>query len=214
MNITPKIAMELAAHEGLVRQAYKDSVGVWTWSVGITSKSGHSVERYIGKPQSLEKCIEVWLWVLETYADDVRRVFDGYDLNDAQFAAALSFHYNTGAITRASWVKHWKAGKVAGAKRAFMNWSKPREIIPRRRAERDLFFDGKWSGDGTMTEYTRLTRRNTPDWGSAVKVDVSDAVNAALRPTSARKAPSGGQGAGNGLAALLRLLSKIFGGSK
>lgn len=210
MNITPKIAMELAAHEGLVRQTYFDSVKKPTWSVGITSASGHSVERYWGNPQSLEKCIEVWLWVLETYADDVRRVFDGYDLTEAQFGSALSFHYNTGAIAKASWVKHWKAGNVAGAKRAFMNWSKPKAIIPRRRAERDLFFDGKWSGDGKITEYTRLTSANTPNWGSGVKRDISDAVNAALRPTKAVKSPSTTQPTENPFAAFWQFLSKIF----
>lgn len=40
MKITARVALELASHEGLVRQAYKDSVGVWTWSIGITSASG------------------------------------------------------------------------------------------------------------------------------------------------------------------------------
>ena len=27
------------------------------------------------------------------------------------------------------------------------------EILPRRKRERDLFFDAKWSGDGTMAVY-------------------------------------------------------------
>lgn len=53
----------------------------------------------------------------------------------------------------------WKAGKVAEAKLAIMNWVKPPEIKGRREAERDLFFDGKWSNNGIMTEYTRLTAK-------------------------------------------------------
>jgi len=181
MKITPRVAMEVAAHEGLVRQAYKDSVGVWTWSVGITSASGHSVERYIGKPQPLETCLSIWIWVLEKYADDVRTVLPG--LSEAQFAAALSFHYNTGAISRAGWVKKWKAGDVAGARKSFMDWRKPPEIIPRRQKERDLFFSGMWSSDGTMTEYTRLTKNHTPVWSSAKKIDVSAALVRLLNPT-------------------------------
>ena len=182
-RITPRVALEVAAHEGLVRQAYKDSVGIWTWSVGITDASGHKVERYIGKPQPLEKCLDVWLWVMQRYADAVNREFHGWNLTEEQFAAALSFHYNTGAISRASWVKHWKAGDMAKAKKAFMDWKRPSEIIPRRRAERDLFFDGKWSGDGKITEYTRVTSRGTPDWGSARRVDISGLVYDLLNPT-------------------------------
>src|SRR6056297_1843676 len=150
MKITPKIALEVASHEAVIRQAYKDSVGVWTWSVGLTSASGHNVERYIDKPQSLDKCLEVFIWALERYADDVREVFGNIRLSEAQFAAALSFHWNTGAIKRASWVDHWKAGNIERAKRAFIAWNKPSEIIGRRKKERDLFFEARWSNNGKM----------------------------------------------------------------
>ena len=52
--ITVKIAQEIVSHEAIVREAYKDSVGVWTWSVGITNASGHKVfPRYKDNPQSL-----------------------------------------------------------------------------------------------------------------------------------------------------------------
>jgi lysozyme len=180
MQITYKVALEVATHEGIVRQAYKDSVGVWTWSVGLTNATGHDVTRYIGKPQSLEHCLRIYVWALDNYADAVRKAFRAHTLSEAQFAAALSFHWNTGAIARASWVKQWKAGQIAKAKRSFMNWTTPKEITARRRAERDLFFDGKWSQNGTMTEYTRVTSRNTPDWGSARKVDVSEALRRAM----------------------------------
>lgn len=174
MKITARTALELASHEGLVRQAYKDSVGVWTWSIGITNASGHNVERYIGKPQTLERCLEVYVWALEKYADDVRRVFKDKPLNEHQFAAAVSFHYNTGGIARASWVKKWLAVDVAGAKKDFMNWSKPKEIIPRRQKERDLFFDGKWSNNGTVTEYTRVKANGQIDWSSAKRTNIKN----------------------------------------
>ncbi|MGI9481201.1 MAG: lysozyme [Hyphomicrobiales bacterium] len=78
------------------------------------------------------------------YAPAVEDVFQGHALTEAQFGAALSFHYNTGGIRRASWAKLWKAGQIAAARKAFMNWSKPKSIIKRRKAERDLFFDGRW----------------------------------------------------------------------
>lgn len=181
-QITTRMALEVASHEAIIRQAYKDSVGVWTWSVGLTSMSGHNVERYIGKPQPLQKCLEVFLWALERYADDVRVAFQGHDLTDAEFTAALSFHWNTGAIKTATWVKQWKAGNVTAAKKSFMNYRKPKAIIPRRKKERDLFFAGKWHNNGKMTEFTRLTKRHTPVWGSAKKIDVADTIGDILDP--------------------------------
>lgn len=160
-KIDAQVATEVASHEGLVREAYKDSKGIWTWSIGLTSASGHSVERYIGKPQELRHCLAVYAWALERYADDVRKAFTK-PLTQAQFAAALSFNYNTGAIGRASWVKKFNAGDIAGAKKAFMEWRKPPEIISRREKERDLFFDGKWSNNGTILEYQNVTGNGKP----------------------------------------------------
>jgi len=191
MNLSYRTALEIASHEALIRQAYKDSVGVWTWSVGVTSATGHNVERYIGKPQTVERCLEVWIWALRKYADDVEAAFKGFPLTEAQFAAALSFHYNTGSIGKATWVKQVKAGDMAGARKSIMSWKKPPEIIGRRTKERDLFFDGKWSGDGTMTEYTRLTKTSTPVWGSAVKINVETPLKAALyAPVTPKPAPA------------------------
>ncbi|MGE0231172.1 MAG: lysozyme [Flavobacteriaceae bacterium] len=181
MKVDYEVALEILSHEAIVRQAYRDSVNVWTWSAGITSASGHAVERYIGKPQPMEHCLAVYAWLLETkYAPAVRAAFAGCRLSKAQFAAALSFHWNTGAIGRASWVKHFKAGNIAKARKAFMDWRKPPEIKERREAERDLFFDGKWSNKGTVTEYTRVTARGTPDWSSAKKVNIEAALRSAL----------------------------------
>lgn len=181
MDLTYKVALEVATHEAIIRKAYKDSVDVWTWSVGLTSATGHDVTRYIDNPAPLERCLEVYVWALDRYADQVREAFAGHELTEAQFAAALSFHWNTGGIKRASWVRLWKAGKIAEAREAFMNWRSPPEIVERRRKERDLFFDGVWAQDGYMVEYTRLTKRYTPVWSSARRIDVRDALGEALK---------------------------------
>lgn len=187
-EITPNIAMEIIGHEAIVRQAYKDSIGTWTWSVGLTSAAGHKVERYIGNPQPLERCLEVYLWALDNYADDVRALFKERDLTEAQFGAALSFHWNTGALLTASWVAPFKAGDMADAERRFMFWNKPPEIVPRRRAEADLLFRGVWSNDGKATEYTRLKPNHTPDWSSAIRIDVRDIIEAKLNGSNTGEA--------------------------
>lgn len=187
-HVDADVALELASHEGLVRQTYKDSVGVKTWSIGVTSASGHDVDRYIGKPQPLEHCLAVYVWLLEQkYLPAVLRAFKGRTLAKHQLAAALSFHYNTGAIERASWVKKWLAGDVAGARKAFMAWNKPAEIVPRRQKERDLFFDGKWSNDGRVTEYTKVTAKMAP--ASPRAIDARKAMAVALGQDAAALAP-------------------------
>lgn len=177
LQISKRGALELITHEGAVLSAYKDSVGVWTWGIGITDASGHSVGRYRNKPQTLERVLEVYLWALRRYETDVIEAFAPMRLKEHQLAAAVSFHYNTGGIKRASWVDKFKSGDIAGAKRSFMNWKKPEEIIPRRKAERDLFFDGKWGNKTTITIWGVHANGNV-NWASRKSVDASKALDA------------------------------------
>lgn len=179
--LSEKMLLEIAEHEGLVLETYLDSVGVPTWGFGVTDESGHLVGRYKGRRSTLVRAIEVYEWLLRTkYLPEVVRAFKGSALTEAQLTAALSFHWNTGAIGRADWVKSFLAGKRQQAWLEFMNWSKPREIISRRKAERDLFFDGRWSGDGVVTFYERVRPNGTIDWSSARLIDIRDEVRAAL----------------------------------
>jgi len=180
MRVDFDVAMEVAAHEALVRQTYKDSVGKLTWCIGMTSATGHRVDRYIGKPQSLQHCMNLYVWALTNYAEQVREVFKDHPLTQAQFAAAVSFHWNTGAIRTATWVKHFKAGDMEAASAAFMNWVTPKEVTERREKERDLFFAGKWSNTGTMTEYTRLRTNMQPDFTSGKRINVAEEMRLAF----------------------------------
>lgn len=154
-DLTPRIALELIAHEGVAREAYRDSVGVWTWSVGITQASGHAVfPRYKDNPQPLEHCLAVFLWLLRTkYLPAVLAAFGAVELTEPQLGAALSFHWNTGAIARAGWVRRFVAGDAAGARVAMLDWARPPALLPRRRREQALFFDAAWTADGTALVY-------------------------------------------------------------
>ena len=172
-DITVTIALELLGHEAIVQEAYKDSVGVWTWGVGVTSASGHDVDRYKDAPQTIQRCLEVYAWLLrERYAPAVRKAFEGHPLTEAQFGAALSFHYNTGAIGRAGWVRSFRAGNLAEAKAKIMEWRQPASIVGRRTKERDLFFDGHWSSDGKATVFPVRKPSYAPDFGKGQRVDV------------------------------------------
>lgn len=171
--LTKRILLELLDHEAIVLEAYKDSKGIWTWGVGVTDASGHKVLRYKDNPQSIKRVITIYKWLLETkYLPDVLEAFEGLQLSEDQLAAALSFHYNTGAINRAQWVKSFRKGDVTKAKREFMNYRKPAEIIPRREKERDLFFDGKWSNKGTTNLYEVRKPSYTPNWKTVKRIDI------------------------------------------
>ena len=180
--ITTKVAQEIVSHEAIVREAYLDSVDVWTWSVGITDSSGHAVHpRYLDNPQTVRRCLEVFLSVLDDkYKPDVDEVFSGHPLTEEQFAAALSFHYNTGGIAQAAWAKEWKEGDFAEARESFMNWRRPPEIIPRREKERDLFFDGTWSNAGTALVIPVRKPSYKPDIAAAQHEDISAALDELL----------------------------------
>ncbi|GGD71484.1 lysozyme [Croceicoccus mobilis] len=153
-DITARIAAELVAHEGIVREAYRDSVGVWTWSVGLTDASGHKVGRYRDNPQSLTHCLEIFIWALRrNYLPEVLAAFGDHQPAEHELAAALSFHWNTGGILRAQWMKLAMEGSSLRARSAMLNWARPVSLLPRRRKEQALFFDGKWSHDGNALVY-------------------------------------------------------------
>lgn len=191
--LSERMLLEIAEHEGLVLEAYRCSAGVLTWGFGVTNASGHRVERYDtqngGQRSSIERAVEVFEWLLRTkYVPEVRRAFGRTALTEAQLTAAISFHWNTGAIGTASWVKSLVAGNRTRAWDEFMNWSRPREIITRRRAERALFFDGRWSGDGRVTIYDRVNPREprNPVWSTARQIDIKDEVRAVLAKNAGR----------------------------
>lgn len=179
--LTARAALEIVCHEAIVREAYKDSVGVWTFGIGLTDATGHLVGRYKDNPQPVEKCLALFIWALkQIYIPAVLKAFDGHELTEAQFAAALSFHYNTGAIGKADWVRNFKAGEIELAKAAMMNWRKPPEIIGRRTKERDLFFDGKWSNNGMAVVFPVAKPSYRPDFRRPQLVDIRPMLDALL----------------------------------
>jgi lysozyme len=175
--LTARVVLEALTHESLVLEAYKDSKGIWTWAGGLTAASGVDPLRYKDNPSTLGEALRATIGKMRNaYLPEVQRAFGGRTLTEAQLAAALSFHWNTGAIERASWVDLWLAGNVSAAYDAFLEWKRPASIIERRKKEADLFFDGKWSQDGKVTIWGVRKPSYSPDWGSGRRVDVSAEV--------------------------------------
>ncbi|WP_299309808.1 hypothetical protein [uncultured Croceicoccus sp.] len=170
-HITPRIAAELIAHEGIVREAYRDSVGVWTWSVGLTDACGHGIRRYRDNPQDLDHCMAIYAWALrERYLPAVLDAFGDHAPAEHELGGALSFHWNTGAIRRAEWMRRFRDGDVAGARDAIMNWCRPAVLTKRRRCEQALFFDGTWTNDGHATVYDVAKPSYRPTAGRRVEI--------------------------------------------
>ena len=144
-QLTPKAVAFITGVEGLILEAYKDSKGIWTWSNGIAETSGYDVLQFKDKPSDIEFALREGIKFMEKkYLPAVLRAFGDHPLTDNQLAAAISFHWNTGAIASATWVKDFLKGNVNTARSNFMAWRKPAAIIGRRTTECELFFDAKW----------------------------------------------------------------------
>lgn len=177
--LTRRVAIEVASKEDCVLEAYLDSEGVWTWGLGLTVASGHNPMRYRKKPATIERAVEVYIWALRRYAREVLDAFHGHELTPPQFAGALSFHWNTGEIGAASWVKAFKRGDMRAASAGFLAYDKPEAIKGRRKKEHDLFFKGKWSGTGKITIWG-VHPSGKVNWSSGKTVDIGPAIDRAL----------------------------------
>jgi lysozyme len=105
-----------------------------------------------------------------------------------EFDALVSFHYNTGAIARATLTKALNAGNRVAAADAFMGWKRPPSIIPRREAERDLFRHGRYPG-GTIPVWA-VDRAGRVDFSRPIRRLTETEALDLLRPQPAPPAPA------------------------
>lgn len=186
IRLNARMAAEIVGHEAIVREWYLDNAKppVGTWGIGVTNASGHNVDRYKDNPQTIERCLEIYIWLLNTnYIPDVRKAFAGCKLTEAQFAAATSWHYNTGAILRTDWVKLYKDGKPRAAREFLLgHYLNGGDLEERRKKEAALFFDGEWSGDGTTNLWPVRKPSYRPDWSKPARIDVLPMLQAMLDP--------------------------------
>ena len=78
------------------------------------------------------------------HAEEVIAALDGAHVTQGQFDALVSFHFNTGAIRRASLMRMHREGDFASASREFRRWKFAggrvmRGLVRRRRAEARLY---------------------------------------------------------------------------
>lgn len=160
----------LERHEGVVLKAYRDVAGVWTIGPGLTAASG-VVKPVPGMIITRAEASRLLLDALKrNYEPTVRSTMP----NAAQheFDGGVSFHFNTGAIGRASWVNAWLVRQWPGVQAGLLKWVKGGgKVLPglRRRREEEfrLMREGRYG-----TSLVKTIRKGAQDRGAAATFGV------------------------------------------
>lgn len=171
METSAEGLMALVGHEGIVLTPYKDSVGVMTIGIGHTAAAGWPDPAKFNGELTISEAFSLFRSDVRKYEKEVARAVT-VPLKQHEFDALVSFHYNTGAIGRASFVKKLNAGDRAGAIKGIMDWRKPPEIVPRRTAERNLFSKGEYPPP-FATLYP-ATKAGNVQWGKGKRIDLRE----------------------------------------
>lgn len=144
--------------EGVVPAPYIDPVGVWTFGIGHTAMSGDPDPARMprGMPDDVDAAIryafDLFKQRIRKYEEEVTRAVR-VPLAQHEFDALVSFHFNTGAISRASAIDHLNNGDREEAARRLTLYNKGRVngqlvvlegLVRRREEERRMFLYGEY----------------------------------------------------------------------
>lgn len=155
MNISKLGLAEIVSYEGIVLSPYYDTQRVLTFGIGHTRFSGkpRPEDLPMGVDQPLDFIFNLFQEKIKSYVKEVNSAL-GVVVTQPQFDALVSFHYNTGAIKRATLTRFLNEGQDKHViAHAFMMWTKNKELIPRRTAEARLFEYGVYKHHGEATVY-------------------------------------------------------------
>lgn len=148
-DIIPAGVRMIQHFEGLYLEAYQDSVGVWTigWGhTGLTHKDG-TVKA--GRTITEAEALSLLKYDLDVFEGRVSR-FITVPLNDHEYAALVSFDFNTGGLGDSTLRRLLNDGDRKAAAEQFLRWDKAggkvlAGLTRRRKAERALFLgEGSW----------------------------------------------------------------------
>lgn len=138
MQISDNGIQQIIQREGVMLHAYQDSVGVWTIGTGHTSAAGpprvtHGMT--ITRVQN-NQILRNDLVPIEAQAAQNITV----PITQNQYDAIISIVFNVGPkFWHSTCIQELNSGNVQSAANAIMQWSKPPEIIGRRRTEQKQF---------------------------------------------------------------------------
>lgn len=127
MHTSEKGLNVIRSFEGRALRAYQDSVGVWTIGYGNTNFDKNAVAKF-GKIQrgltiTPEQAEEVFVESIQTgYEPAVNKALPS--VSQPAFDAGSGFHYNTGAIGKASWPPALLRGDLGAVKTSLLSWNK------------------------------------------------------------------------------------------
>jgi lysozyme len=149
-HMTDRGRAYLHSREGKVLRAYRCPAGKWTIGAGLTAASG------VVKPKAgmtiteaeADRLLELALF--QNYEPSVRAALGEAPAH--AFDGAVSFHFNTGAIARASWVRSYVAGDRRVVREQLGRWRKGGgKVLPglvrRRNEEADIILADRWPRD-------------------------------------------------------------------
>lgn len=123
-------------------EAYPDSgTGDAPWTIGWGATGAGVAADSVWTQQ---QCDDRVASDLRRFAGDVRDALAGAPTTQAQFDALVSFHYNTGAIRRATLTRLHRARDYRGALAEFARWNRAggrvlKGLVRRRAAEARLY---------------------------------------------------------------------------
>ena len=201
----------LEREEGVVLRAYRDAVGVWTIGAGLTAASG-VVKPTAGMVISAATATNLLQEALrKNYEPTVEAVMGGgqvrHGLKQHEFDAGVSFHFNTGAIRKASWVGKWRAGASRHDITASLAlWNKAGgKVLPglvsRRAREASMLLDGV---------YTRLPTPQPPPSPAALYAKWGIALTSTEKAAAVAAFAKLGYDTGTALDAVLASAARKF----
>lgn len=147
MKTSLKGICAILSHEAIVKTTYNDGVGVLTIGAGHTAMAGPPTPRP-GMRISLVEAINIFRQDLSKFEQDVNEAVS-VPLDQHQFDALVSWHFNTGSIKSATLTKKLNKKDYKGASKEFARWNKAKGkvlqgLVNRRKYETDLFVNGNY----------------------------------------------------------------------
>lgn len=138
--------LDLVKHfEGLYLKAYKDPVGIWTIGYGHTGLTHQDGTVHAGRQITKAEAEQLLKHDMGKFEEEVKELIT-VPLNDNQFSALVSFHFNTGGLAKSTLRKKLNAGDYMGSADELLKWDKAggktlAGLTRRRKSERNLFLD-------------------------------------------------------------------------
>lgn len=178
----------LEAHEGVVLKAYRDPVGIWTIGAGLTAATGVVKPRagmVISESEASRLLDQALTRNYEPAVTKAMVHLAGSTViqpKQHEYDAGVSFHWNTGAIGKATWVKRWRAkAKPEMIRAGMMAWNKGGgRVLPgltrRRQEEAAMLLEGVYTGVKPVEP-----RLGNARWGIAVTAEEISRIREGFR---------------------------------